>query len=60
MFCSAATVGIYPLWEGRKTSGRTFKYMFLDITGKSRPRAVVHEGEGSDTPPEHVDEKTKE
>jgi len=40
LFCSAACVGIYPLWEGRKTSGRTIKAIFLDITGKKKP--VVH------------------
>ncbi|KAH7138459.1 urea active transporter [Dendryphion nanum] len=60
MFCSAACVGIYPLWEGRKTSVRTIKSIFLDITGKKKPpkRALVTEGkEGSSTPTEGVAEK---
>ncbi|KAF2681161.1 urea active transporter [Lentithecium fluviatile CBS 122367] len=59
MFFSAFCVGLYPLWEGRKTSSRTFKAIFLDISGRGRPRAVLHEGEGTDTPTETV-EKTKE
>lgn len=37
LFCSAGCVGIYPLWEGRHTSGRTIKAIFLDITGKRKP-----------------------
>ncbi|KAF2735757.1 urea active transporter [Polyplosphaeria fusca] len=60
MFCSGFCVGLYPLWEGRKTSSRTFKAIFLDITGKKKPsRGFVTEGEGTDTP---VEEKivTKE
>jgi len=59
MLCSAFCVGLYPLWEGRHTSGHTFKAMFLDITGRGRPRAIVHDGEGTDTPTEVVGEKTK-
>lgn len=62
MFCSAGAVGIYPLWEGRKTSSRTFKAIFMDITGRKKPtkRATVTEGEGTDTPPEAFAEKVKE
>ncbi|TKA70003.1 hypothetical protein B0A49_03634 [Cryomyces minteri] len=61
LFCSAACVGIYPLWEGRKTSAHTFKSIFLDVTGKKKP--VVHgratgveeeESEGARTPTEKV------
>ncbi|OQN96308.1 hypothetical protein B0A48_17564 [Cryoendolithus antarcticus] len=40
LFCSACCVGIYPLWEGRKTSSRTLKAIFLDVTGKRKP--VTH------------------
>jgi len=59
MFCSAFCVGIYPLWEGRKTSVRTFKAIFGEITGKGKPtrESMVVEGEGTDTPPEGMDEK---
>jgi hypothetical protein len=60
MFCSSFAVGLYPLWEGRKTSAHTFKSIYLDVTGKGRPRAVVHDGEGTDSPPELVGEKTKQ
>ncbi|KAF2661959.1 urea active transporter [Lophiostoma macrostomum CBS 122681] len=57
MFCSAFCVGLYPLWEGRHTSARTFKSIFLDITGKRKPPKgpLVTEGEdGSNTPTEKV------
>lgn len=61
MFCSAFCVGIYPLWEGRATSMRTFKAIFGELTGKGKPSrqamVVEGEGEGTDTPPEAVNEK---
>jgi hypothetical protein len=60
MFFSAACVGVYPLWEGRKTSIRTFKSIYLDITGKQKPpkAPVVTEGDsGAVTPPEGLNEK---
>lgn len=59
MFCSACCVGLYPLYEGRKTSANTFKSIFMDLTGKrAAVRApVVTEGEGTETPVEGVDEK---
>lgn len=62
MFCSAFAVGLYPLWEGRKTSIGTFKAIFLDITGKQKPRRAptITEGEGTETPPETLSEKVKE
>ncbi|EDU47488.1 Urea active transporter [Pyrenophora tritici-repentis] len=61
MFCSCFAVGLYPLWEGRKTSVRTFKSIYWDITGKKKPNKAmeVTEGEGTDTPPEAVSEKMK-
>ncbi|KAK6437048.1 urea active transporter [Oleoguttula sp. CCFEE 5521] len=40
LFCSSICVGLYPLWEGRKTSTRTIKAIFLDVTGKRKP--VTH------------------
>lgn len=65
LFCSSAAVGIYPLWEGRHTSSRTIKAIFLDITGKRKPvmhgRATIAETteaeekadqKGQETPPE--------
>ena len=30
-------VGIFPLWQGRKTVAHTIKSMFLDLTGKRKP-----------------------
>ena len=65
LFCSATCVGLYPLWEGRHTSVRTVKSIFLDITGKRKPmthgRAMATDSngaeeepyeKGTDTPPE--------
>ncbi|KAK3201656.1 hypothetical protein GRF29_164g184883 [Pseudopithomyces chartarum] len=61
MFCSAFCVGLYPLWEGRKTSIRTFKSIVRDLSGKGRAKPPVTEGQGTGSPPaESVDEKTKE
>ncbi|KAI4921315.1 hypothetical protein J4E85_008660 [Alternaria conjuncta] len=62
MFCSCFAVGLYPLWEGRKTSVRTFKSIYMDITGRKKPGKgpMVVEGEGTDTPPEAMDEKMVE
>lgn len=61
MFCSAFCVGLYPLWEGRKTSVRTMKAIFRDLSGKGRAKPAVTEGEGPNSPPtESLDEKTKQ
>jgi hypothetical protein len=47
LFVTAVCVGIYPVFEGRKTIFRTFKSMWLDVTGKKHPvthgRATVAE-----------------
>ena len=70
LFCSAACVGLYPLWEGRRTSSRTFRLMWLDVMGKWKPASanervpVVMEGEerekdGQRTPEESVEMKVK-
>ena len=70
LFCSAFCVGLYPLWEGRHTSSRTIKSIFLDVTGKGKPIAhgrasiaddsdeKMHE-KGTDTPPEKHAEATE-
>ena len=54
LFCSAACVGVYPIWEGRHTSMRTFKSIYLDVTGKRKP--VVR---GRPTMAETVDAESK-
>jgi hypothetical protein len=64
MFFSAFCVGLFPLWEGRKTSIGTVKAIFLDITGKKKPsprgRIEVVEGHDGDvTPTEKVSEAVK-
>lgn len=57
--CSGFCVGLFPLWEGRKTSARTLKFIFLDITG--RGRQIVHHGRPAMTDGEdnssHAEEK---
>lgn len=37
LFCSIACVGIYPVWQGRKTIAHTIRSMMLDLRGKYRP-----------------------
>lgn len=37
IFCSLFGVGLFPIFEGRKTLVNTFKFIFLDITGKRHP-----------------------
>lgn len=69
MFCSAFCVGLYPLWEGRHTSAKTFRFICMDLFGKGAP--VLHgrvvdvvessDGEEKDrkgfvTPPEKSEE----
>ena len=34
LFFSAGCVAVYPLWEGRKTSARTLKAIYRDLTGR--------------------------
>jgi hypothetical protein len=33
LFGTALAVGVYPVWEGRRTSSRTIKAIFKDLTG---------------------------
>jgi hypothetical protein len=37
LICSTLTVGVYPLWEGRKSMWHTIKSAYLDVTGKEKP-----------------------
>lgn len=58
MFFSSFCVGVYPLWEGRKTIARTTKAVYLDVMGKKKPTPVhgevVVEDDGTSTPTEKV------
>ena len=45
LFCSAMCVGIYPLWEGRKSMKHTFGGIVRDLKGKGRGKGTV-EGRG--------------
>ncbi len=56
LFCSTACVGIFPLWQGRKTMTHTVKSMILDMRGKYRPTLVGRVGQVSDDEPKRTDE----
>ena len=45
IFCSLFAVGLFPIFEGRKTLVNTFKFIFLDVTGKKHPK-TMHAQEG--------------
>lgn len=48
LLCSTMAVGVYPLWEGRKSLARNFGGMWRDMTGKGGRRGKstqVVEGE---------------
>jgi hypothetical protein len=65
LFCSTFCVGLYPLWEGRKSLAHTFGSMFNDLTGKKSIKAIhaqaqVVEGEeatGGDSPRKSLTEE---
>lgn len=40
IFCSFLGVGLFPVFESRKTLARTVKYVYLDVTGKSHPKTI--------------------
>lgn len=64
LFCSSFMVGLFPLWEGRRSMANTFKGIMRDLTGKggaAKMRGRVVEGtERSPSGSEDVagDEKT--
>lgn len=60
IFCSFAAVGLFPIFEGRQTLAKTFRFIYLDMTGKQHPK-TIHVQEtvvsGDVTPPEKVGTK---
>ncbi|CAJ2504598.1 Uu.00g119920.m01.CDS01 [Anthostomella pinea] len=40
IFCSLGAVGIFPVFEGRRTLLHTFKAIALDISGKKHPETI--------------------
>ncbi|RVX66629.1 hypothetical protein B0A52_09380 [Exophiala mesophila] len=59
LFFSSFCVGIFPLWQGRKTMVHTVKSMILDVTGKRKPAilghvAQVEDDSGQQTPDEKI------
>ncbi|RMD41044.1 hypothetical protein DV735_g4102, partial [Chaetothyriales sp. CBS 134920] len=71
LFLSTLCVGLFPLWQGRKTMAHTTRSMFLDIIGKRKPpihgrTQEVHDGQGEEedgfdtVTPEKMDMKKTE
>jgi len=63
LFFSTFCVGLFPLWQGRKTMVHTVKSIILDITGKKKPAlhgrvAEVEDESGQQTPEEKVTMKS--
>jgi SSS family transporter len=51
IFCSFIGVGLFPVFESRKTLARTVKSIYLDITGKSHPKTIhAQMAQGQQTP----------
>jgi hypothetical protein len=51
LICSFLGVGLFPIFESRKTLARTIKSIYLDITGKSHPKTIHAQlAEGQRTP----------
>ena len=48
LFCSVGAVGIFPLWQGRHTFGRTVHWMVLDAFGKWNPPTIEGEAQDND------------
>lgn len=46
IFCSLFAVGLFPVFEGRRTLVNTVKLIFLDITGKHHPKKMHQPIEG--------------
>ncbi|KAM7198472.1 Sodium:solute symporter family domain containing protein [Rhypophila sp. PSN 637] len=58
IFCSFFGVGLFPIWEGRKTLARTCKFIYQDLTGKFNPKAIsAHEPAVATTPGDVTPEK---
>jgi urea-proton symporter len=45
LFFSAFCVGLFPLWQGRKTAAHTIKSMVLDLLGKKQAPLTALQGE---------------
>lgn len=56
LFCSTACVGIFPLWQGRKTMTHTVRSMLLDVRGKYRPTLQGRLGEVASDEKEEIRE----
>jgi len=64
IFCSLGAVGLFPVYQGRKTLFNTAKFIFLDLTGRKHPKTIHGQAQavttpGDVTPPEKKDMPTK-
>jgi hypothetical protein len=74
IFCSLFAVGVFPVFQGRKTLVGMARSIFLDITGKQHPKTIQAQnaaatgeenegsfgkGSGDVTPPEKADNGSK-
>lgn len=65
LFFSSFCVGLFPLWQGRKTAAHTIKSVILDLTGrgggaggKGQPKnATLLQGEQPQSPPQEREQE---
>ncbi|KAM7200653.1 Sodium:solute symporter family domain containing protein [Naviculisporaceae sp. PSN 640] len=58
IFGSFFGVGLFPIWEGRKTLSRTCKFIYQDLTGNFHPKAISgREAVAETTPGDATPEK---
>ncbi|KAK2600424.1 hypothetical protein N8I77_009957 [Diaporthe amygdali] len=57
IFCSLFAVGLFPIYEGRKTLAETTKFIIRDITGNYHPSKVQHSIEGQGEKSDHEESK---
>ncbi|ROV87240.1 hypothetical protein VMCG_10761 [Cytospora schulzeri] len=57
IFCSLFAVGLFPVFEGRRTLVNTVKLIFLDVTGKHHPQKMTRPIEGESESNEHEGSK---
>lgn len=57
IFCSLFAVGLFPIYEGRKTLAETTKCIIRDISGNYHPSKIQHSIEGQGEKSDHDEAK---
>lgn len=57
IFCSLFAVGLFPIYEGRKTLAETTRCIIRDISGNYHPGRIQHSIEGQGEKSDHEDAK---